>query len=57
VETILAHPALQGLRGWGLKTTDARGLYEQFGFRVLDGPSIYMHRPGGGGAARRETAS
>lgn len=33
VETILAHPDLQGLRRWMLATRDAHGLYERFGFR------------------------
>ena len=32
VETMLAHPALQGLRKWTLDTRDAHGLYAQFGF-------------------------
>ncbi len=32
VATMLAHPALQGLRRWFLLTRDAQGLYRQFGF-------------------------
>jgi GNAT superfamily N-acetyltransferase len=32
VETMLAHPDLQGLRGISLATVDAHGLYERFGF-------------------------
>lgn len=32
VETILAHPDLQGLRRWSLVTRDAHGLYEKVGF-------------------------
>jgi GNAT superfamily N-acetyltransferase len=39
VETILAHPELQGLRRFLLATRDAHGLYARFGF----GPPI---RPG-----------
>jgi N-acetylglutamate synthase-like GNAT family acetyltransferase len=38
VEAVRAHPDLQGLRRLLLKTRDAHGLYEQFGFtRVEDG--------------------
>jgi GNAT superfamily N-acetyltransferase len=36
IETIQAHPELQGLRRWMLGTRDAHGLYEQFGWTVLD---------------------
>jgi GNAT superfamily N-acetyltransferase len=36
METIQAHPDLQGLRRWMLGTKDAHGLYEQFGWTVLD---------------------
>jgi GNAT superfamily N-acetyltransferase len=36
METIQAHPELQGLRRWMLGTRDAHGLYEQFGWTVLD---------------------
>ncbi len=32
LETIQAHPELQGLRRWILATRDAHGLYEQFGW-------------------------
>ena len=32
VETILAHPDLQGLRRWLLGTRDAQGLYRRCGF-------------------------
>jgi GNAT superfamily N-acetyltransferase len=35
METILAHPELQGLRRWCLVTRDAHGLYSQFGFAPL----------------------
>ena len=35
VETILAHPDLQGLRRWMLATQDAHGLYKQYGFASL----------------------
>ena len=36
MEIIQAHPDLQGLRRWMLGTRDAHGLYEQFGWTVLD---------------------
>jgi len=36
MEVIQAHPELQGLRRWMLGTRDAHGLYEQFGWTVLD---------------------
>lgn len=36
IETIQAHPELQGLRRWMLGTRDAHGLYEQFGWTQMD---------------------
>jgi len=36
IEVIQSHPELQGLRRWMLMTRDAQGLYEQFGWTVLD---------------------
>jgi GNAT superfamily N-acetyltransferase len=36
IEVIQSHPELQGLRRWMLGTRDAHGLYEQFGWTVLD---------------------
>jgi GNAT superfamily N-acetyltransferase len=47
VETILAHPSLQGLRRILLATRDAHGLYAQFGFEPLATPESLMsiHRP------------
>ncbi len=44
METLLAHPALQGLR-WYLLTRDAHDLYKQFGFRELQNPEGSMERP------------
>lgn len=35
LQTILAHPELQGLKRWMLATADAHGLYSQFGFSPL----------------------
>jgi GNAT superfamily N-acetyltransferase len=48
VESILAHPGLQGLRRWMLGTADAHGLYAQFGFTPLAAPDRFMEiaRPG-----------
>lgn len=45
LETILAHPDLQGLRRWILATRDAHGLYEQFGFSALKYPERWMELP------------
>ncbi len=45
IETILAHPDLQGLRRWILATRDAHGLYEHFGFTALKYPDRWMERP------------
>ena len=42
IQTILAHPTLQGMRSWLLATEDAHGLYSQFGFRSLPVPQKYM---------------
>ena len=46
IETIQAHPELQGFRRWMLGTRDAHGLYEQFGWTVLDEDTRkrFMHR-------------
>lgn len=42
VQTILAHPELQGLRRFLLATADAHGLYAQFGFQPLAKPERMM---------------
>lgn len=44
METIDAHPDLQGLRRWVLATRDAHGLYAKFGFEPVEGSTRYMHR-------------
>lgn len=44
VETLLAHPRLQGLRRIALGTQDAQGLYAQFGFKPLADPSRHMEK-------------
>jgi GNAT superfamily N-acetyltransferase len=41
VETVLAHPDLQGLRRFHLATADAHELYARFGFRPSD-PALMM---------------
>lgn len=46
MECMLAHPELQGLRWWYLRTRDAHGLYLQVGFRALEDPTRSMERPG-----------
>ena len=46
MRTIVAHPELQGLRLFLLRTTDAHGLYEQFGFGPVDHPEDLMMRRG-----------
>lgn len=42
MESILAHPELQGLRRWMLVTRDAQGLYRKVGFRELAHPERIM---------------
>ncbi len=42
LQTILAHPDLQGLRRWSLATADAQGLYNQFGFTQITRPERWM---------------
>lgn len=44
METLDAHPDLQGLRRWSLMTKDAHGLYAQFGFTPLKQPERSMER-------------
>ena len=44
METIVAHPDLQGLRRWLLATRDAHGLYEKYGFGALNFPERWMER-------------
>jgi GNAT superfamily N-acetyltransferase len=44
VETILAHPSLQGLRRWLLVTKDAKSLYLRCGFSELRPDSFYLER-------------
>jgi GNAT superfamily N-acetyltransferase len=46
VRAMVAHPQLQGT-GLLLRTRDAHGLYEQFGFRAPKDPSTLMVLPNG----------
>ena len=42
IETVMSHPDLQGLRRWTLATSDAHGLYRQFGWDDLQNPDKWM---------------
>jgi GNAT superfamily N-acetyltransferase len=42
VQSIIEHPDLQGLRRWSLATSDAHGLYSQFGFTQIARPEVWM---------------
>ena len=44
MQTIVEHPELQGLRRWSLATSDAHGLYSQFGFTQLSRPESWMEK-------------
>jgi GNAT superfamily N-acetyltransferase len=44
METILAHPDLQGLRRFLLATRDAHELYSRYGFTLLHNPSRWMEK-------------
>jgi GNAT superfamily N-acetyltransferase len=47
VETILAHPELQGLRRWLLGTRDAQSLYRRCGFADPPRPFVFLERLAG----------
>ncbi|GGC89607.1 GNAT family N-acetyltransferase [Undibacterium terreum] len=42
MQAVLDHPDLQGLRRFMLASSDARGLYAQFGFKAPAKPEILM---------------
>jgi GNAT superfamily N-acetyltransferase len=44
IESVMAHPQLQGLRRFNLVTRDAHSLYAQFGFQPLLQPEAHMER-------------
>jgi GNAT superfamily N-acetyltransferase len=49
METVVAHPELQGLRRWVLGTLDAHDLYRKVGFDLLPEPGRFMIRSGNPG--------
>src|SRR5258706_1509879 len=44
VDTVLAHPELQGLRRWLLGTRDAQSLYRRCGFAEPPAPFSFLER-------------
>jgi len=42
IQTIMQHPDLVDVRRWLLVTSDAHGLYEQFGFNTIEDPEHWM---------------
>ena len=44
METVMAHPDLQGIRRWMLATADAHGLYRKVGFTQLSRPERIMEK-------------
>jgi GNAT superfamily N-acetyltransferase len=42
IQSVLSHPALQGLRRLALMTRDAQGLYRKVGFHATADPARYM---------------
>ena len=44
VDSILQYTRQEGLDSWLLATADAHGLYEQYGFKPLEGSTRYMAR-------------
>ncbi|MCZ2127433.1 MAG: GNAT family N-acetyltransferase [Anaerolineales bacterium] len=44
MESMLAHPQLKDVRRWLLTTEDAHGLYEKYGFELLDRAEQWMMR-------------
>jgi GNAT superfamily N-acetyltransferase len=44
MDAIMAHPGVQGLRRFMLATSDAHGLYAQYGFAAPGKPQSLMER-------------
>ena len=44
IQTIMEHPDLVEMRRWVLVTSDAHGLYKQFGFTALGDPERWMEQ-------------
>lgn len=42
MNAIKTHEKLQNIQRWGLATNDAHGLYEKFGFKLIERPEIFM---------------
>lgn len=42
MQCVVEHEDLQGLRRWLLLTSDAHGLYKQYGFKELGNPARFM---------------
>lgn len=42
VQTVMEHPDLKDVRRWLLVTSDAHGLYQQFGFNSIQDPEHWM---------------
>lgn len=46
IECVFSHPEVQGLRRWMLVTSDAHALYQQYGFKMLSHPELFMEISG-----------
>jgi GNAT superfamily N-acetyltransferase len=46
IECVFSHPEVQGLRRWMLVTSNAHGLYQQYGFKKLAQPESFMEISG-----------
>ena len=44
MKKVIEHPELVGIRHFTLATSDAHSLYQQFGFKPLEKPEIFMER-------------
>jgi len=44
VENIINHPKLKEVNGFGLRTSDAHGLYKKFGFAEIPNPETWMFK-------------
>jgi GNAT superfamily N-acetyltransferase len=44
MQTVMEHPDLRTMRRWTLVTSDAHGLYRQYGFEILPHPENWMER-------------
>ena len=44
MKAVIEHPQLKNCGGWMLKTSDAHGLYKQFGFTEIKNPEKVMEK-------------